>query len=371
VTAKHPYQSLANYAFWRKAICNVEPAEVDPVVRAPFTISRRDKVVTAGSCFAQHIGRRLRAAGFNHFVTETVHPIVDDVVGDDFSYGLFSARYGNIYTARQLLQLLRRAYGVFEPDERLWREADGSLIDPFRPLIQPGGFATELELESDRMQHFRAVRKAIEGLDVFIFTLGLTEAWESRADGAVFPVCPGVSGGEFDATRFRFVNFGVEAVVSDMTAAIEFILSKNTSAKFILTVSPVPLIATMEDRSVIVSSTYSKSVLRVAAEVVQSKSSSVAYFPSYEIICGGFNRGRYFAHDQRSVTEAGVDHVMRLFMRHYASNDAQEDLSVEESKRVSSLQGKHTVAIDQVVEALCDEQLLDGEWNASLRDIAI
>ena len=44
---------------------------------------------------------------------------------------------------------------------------------------------------------------------------------------------------------------------------------------------------------------------------------NVAYFPSFEIITGHYNHGRYFAPDLRSVTEEGVSHVMRVFLRHY------------------------------------------------------
>jgi hypothetical protein len=359
----HPYQSIPKYCYWRKAVSEVEPTEVDPVVRGSFAISQHDKVVTAGSCFAQHIGRRLRASGFNYFVTEPANPAVADVVEEDFSYGLFSARYGNIYTPRQLVQLLHRAYGLYEPDEQPWRESDGALIDPFRPTIQPHGFATTLEFEADRAQHFRAIRKAIEELDVFIFTMGLTEAWEAKSDGAIFPVCPGVSGGTFDPARYRFVNFGVEVAAQDMRIAIEYILSKNPAAKFILTVSPVPLIATMEDRSVMVSTTYSKSVLRVVAEMMQAAFPSVVYFPSYEIICGSFNRGSYFAADFRSVTEAGVDHVMRLFMRHYAKTAADTDISVERTERIVSVESTHMIAMEKVAQTLCDEELLDSGLN--------
>ena len=87
----------------------------------------------------------------------------------------------------------------------------------------------------------------------------------------------------------------------------------------ILTVSPVPLTATAEDRGVLVSTTLSKSVLRVAAEEISRERDYVAYFPSYEIVTGNYTRGAYFGEDLRSITEAGVAHVMRLFMKHYTS----------------------------------------------------
>src|SRR5205823_5578884 len=76
-------------------------------------------------------------------------------------------------------------------------------------------------------------------------------------------------------------------------------------------------VATAEPRSVLVATTYSKSVLRVAAEEIANHDPGIAYFPSYEIITGQHTRGRYFASDLRSVTEEGVARVMALFLQHY------------------------------------------------------
>ena len=81
--------------------------------------------------------------------------------------------------------------------------------------------------------------------------------------------------------------------------------------------SPVPLIATYEPRNVLVSTTYSKSVLRVAAEMAWRKHEWVDYFPSYEIITGNYNNSSYYESDYRSVNSLGVDHAMRCFLAHY------------------------------------------------------
>jgi hypothetical protein len=77
--------------------------------------------------------------------------------------------------------------------------------------------------------------------EVLVFTLDLTEAWVSNADGAVFPVCPGVSGGSFDACRYSFVNFSYEDIVADLEAFICRWKAVRSDGKLILTVSPVPL----------------------------------------------------------------------------------------------------------------------------------
>ena len=357
----HPYRSLPDHCFWRRSIAGVSASDVDPVVHAKFKISRNDRIATAGSCFAQHIARHLTQSGFNYFVTETAHPHVAHIA-NDYNYGLFTARYGNIYTSRQLVQTIKRAYGLFVPQDDAWPTTDGRVIDPYRPQIQPDGFASLDELTEDRRQHFAAIRRAVEELDVFVFTLGLTESWYFLADGAVYPLCPGVAGGVFDETKHGFVNLDVGHVIADLTETIDLIRSKNVNARFILTVSPVPLIATMEDRSVLASTTYSKSVLRVAAEEVAARYDEVAYFPSYEVITGSYTRGRYFDEGLRDVTEEGVSHVMRLFMKHYA--DGSEHVSPPRTPKVDRRQQEAEDIrreLAEIAAVMCDEVRLDAD----------
>lgn len=317
---RHPYADMPDYAFWRRSVARVPGAAIDPVVNAPFRFGSRAKVATAGSCFAQHIGRYLQAADCGYLVTESAHPLATEDAARTTNYGVFTARYGNIYTARQLIQLFERAYGRFAPVDDIWDEGGGVFLDPFRPTVQPRGFNSREEFQIDRDRHFRAVRAAFETLDVLVFTLGLTEAWRSRVDGAVYPVCPGVSGGDFSPDRHEFVNFGVEEVVTDLGSFISGLRAVNPTSKVILTVSPVPLAATAEKRHVLTSTVYSKSVLRVAAEMTMRAYPDVAYFPSYEIVASGM-AGDYFASDRRSVTEEGVAHVMRVFAAHYLKGE--------------------------------------------------
>jgi hypothetical protein len=155
-----------------------------------------------------------------------------------------------------------------------------------------------------------------ERSDVFVFTLGLTEAWRSKRDGAVFPVAPGVSAGRVDENEHEFVNFTTADVSRDLASFLERLAGVNPRVRVILTVSPVPLIATYESRHVVVSTTASKAALRAAADEIERSHPNVWYFPSYEIVTGHFSGGRYFESDMRSVSDEGVDHVMRLFFKH-------------------------------------------------------
>lgn len=349
----HPYRTQPDRAFWNRSLGGVAPSEVDPVADIDFRLTGADKVATAGSCFAQHIARHLQRAGLGYLVTERGDDL-GVLTAPDFNYGTFTARYGNLYTSRQLLQLFQRAYGTFAPEDDLWAEGPNHFIDPFRPQIQPGGFLSERELRLDREIHLKAVRTAFETLDVLVFTLGLTELWASVGDGAAYPVCPGVSGGTFDPDRYSFVNLDVLDVVKDMLEFFQLLRSVNQRARMILTVSPVPLAATATQEHVLSATTYSKAVLRAAAEMIVRRQDGICYFPSYEIITGSFNRGRYYADDLRSVTEEGVAHVMRLFLKHvYGLEGAQPNLPFDEQ----AADGRPSAA-EEAVRVICEEEAL-------------
>lgn len=361
-----PYSSRPDSAFWKRVVAGVSPGEVSPVTPPPFSISSADKVATAGSCFAQHIARYLKGAGVEPFVTERAPVIVDAETALEFQYGVYSARYGNVYTTRQLLQLFDRAFGAFVPTDTSWSR-DGRFFDPYRPSVQPEGFVSLKELELDRLQHLQQVRRMFEELDVFVYTLGLTEAWFNKADGAVYPVCPGCGWGEFDPDLHGFANFSVAQVDHDLDAFLLRLRSVNPAAKVILTVSPVPLAATAEDRHVLESTVLSKSVLRVAADQIQRRHEGVAYFPSYEIITGAFNRGAYYDTDLRTVLPAGVEHVMRTFFSAYLPEIGTLNLKTSTQSGSSRTDvGEKFAAAERdksaeelIVDLICEEDELD------------
>lgn len=318
----NPYTGLPDHHFWRRSVAGIEPFHLDPVTAVRFRIGRDERVATAGSCFAQHISRRLAGIGFNYFVTEDGAGLPEDE-RKSRQFGVFSARFGNLYTTRQLLQLLEACLDGRTPAEAAWQRDDGRFVDALRPQVEPDGFATAdavLEARADHLQH---VRRMFTECDVFVFTLGLTEAWCSLVDGTVYPLAPGVAGGRHDPRRHAFANFTVEAVGADLEAFLQRLRSVNPAVRVILTVSPVPLVATYEPRHVLVSTTYSKSVLRVAAEAAWRAHDWVEYFPSYEIITGHYHGGAYFEADCRNVNAIGVDHAMRCFLRHYADGPSR------------------------------------------------
>jgi len=345
----HPYEQLPDHQFWRRAVAMLPPAAVDPIAEVPFRISATDKVATAGSCFAQNLAPALRARGLNYYVAESAPAGLTPDEAWRRNYGRFSCRFGNIYTARQLLQTMRRAYGRLAPDVDAWTTSEGRFVDPFRPTAEPDGFATLDALHADRASHLESVRRMMETLDVLIFTMGLTECWQTRGEGAVVPLAPGVAGGTFDPNEFVFCNPRAGEIAADLLAFADELAAINARAKVILTVSPQPLTATYRPIHALVANAVTKAALRAAVDEVCTQRPGIAYFPAYEIVTMPGNAMRFFADNQRTVTPLGVAHVMRLFFKHFAM----------ETTAAPTQQIDAAAEAQRLATAACEEDALD------------
>ncbi len=348
-----PYTELPGRAFWRKGVVERTDIVRSDLYIPKFPITRKHRIATAGSCFAQHVGRTLRSAGFNVLDTEP-GPRVPPAALNAHGYGLYSARYGNIYTARQLRQLLQEAFKGLKPAYPVW-EKDGRFYDAFRPGVEPDGLPSEADVLRHRAQHLEAVRKLFSSLDVFVFTFGLTETWAAKCDGTVYPTAPGTIAGRFDPERFEFLNMRYGDVLSDFRAVGKMLRTLNPGIRFLVTVSPVPLTATASGQHVEAATSYSKSVLRAVCGALWEDHKDVDYFPSYEVIMTQTAQGQNFHGNYRTVSAEGVDKAMGLFMR--AQGVAEGGPSEETSETPDSgAEGSR----DEIDELVCEEALLDA-----------
>jgi hypothetical protein len=310
----HPYEHLPPSAFWRTGVAELSPLAMRDVWAPKFDIRAEDSVATAGSCFAQHIGRALVARGYNWFDAEPAPADLKTASRQRFNYGIFSFRTSNIYTGAMLRQWIEWALGISKPPEEIWEEG-GRFFDPFRPSIEPDGFESAEELLSSRAQTLNAVKRALRYGSVFTFTLGLTEGWINRRRGYVYAACPGTLHGTFDAAEHGFRNFTHSEILGDLTAAFGLAREVNPDLRILLTVSPVPLTATASGNHVLVASTYSKSVLRAVAGEYTDGLDYADYFPSYELIATAPSRAMFYEPNLRNVSGQGVDFVMDAFFR--------------------------------------------------------
>lgn len=349
----HPYKSQPDKAFWSRAVA--ENYSASDLVESLYPIFRaNDIVASAGSCFASNIVKPIEAVGFRYMRTEEL-PSPLNQLPENLGYRNFSAAYGNIYTARQFRQLLERADGRFRPAENYWLMS-GDYVDPFRPgLRYPANSLGEHN--AIQAQHLESTKYAFTNADVTVFTLGLTEAWESIEDGSVYPTCPGTVSGVFDDQKYRFINFSVHEVVDDMVRAFSIIKSWRSEARFVLTVSPVPLVATATNEHVVTATILSKSILRVAASEVCREMSDVKYFPAYEIVTGPQDARNLFEENRRDVTQDAIDIVMKSLI---SNCEIPKNINKANQQKVLSEVAMRSSISRDLMNAECDEVVL--EW---------
>lgn len=314
--AASPYASQPAHAFWRSAVVEQQPDAVAKLHQPRFALTPDTAIMTAGSCFAQHLHRKLRGMGWGVIVKEDVSGHVPDRVAARYGFGQYTARYGNIYTARQWVELIEEATSETPPPPIIWAK-DDRFVDALRPSVEPKGLEHPDEVAQSRTAHLRAVREALHAAECVIFTLGLTEAWIDRATGRALPTAPGTVAGNMADNPADFVNFSYEQVLADLTKARALLRGINAQMKILLTVSPVPLTATRTTSHIAVASTASKAILRTACDAMLRQFDDVDYFPSYEIITTPVLGGPFFAANKRNPSDTGVARVMQVFEDSY------------------------------------------------------
>ena len=345
---RHPYQNLTDSAFWKTGVVQT-PASPDrwvELVQSKQMIQPGARIASAGSCFAQHVATHLRRNTTNLLDCEPPPPGLAADQHHRFGYSLYSARYGNIYTVRQLRQLVEEVAGLHQPEGHLWRRGD-HWIDGLRPSVEPIGLESEQEVVAHRRFHLQCVATMLEQLDWLVVTLGLTECWRHRPSGTVFPMAPGTQAGSFDPDLH-------ELWISSHREAQEDLLSLRSSIErlrggrpfeLLLTVSPVPLTATASGQHVLSATLQAKATLLSVAQELAREQAGIHYFPSYEIIHHPNRRGSAFEANLRSIRADAVADVMEVFQRSYGP-EPTETVAVD----------PNTPGADDLV---CDEALLE------------
>lgn len=351
----NPYKNQSPKHFWKTGVSLADPLYPSEFYTKKWSIFHDDKIATAGSCFAQHIGKNLKSKDFMVLDKEPPPKSLDNHHHTEYGYGLYSARYGNIYTVKQLLQLAEESFGLISPRFYPW-EKSGRYYDALRPGVEPEGFCSTQEMSENRIFHLDCVRQMFKEMDVFVFTLGLTEAWIEEGAETAFPTAPGVIAGNFHTNKVSFNNFTFNEIMNDFIKFMNLVNENRESLiplKILLTVSPVPLTATATVDHVLLASTYSKSVLRAVAGQLSSDFTNVDYFPSYEIISNCFTRGVFYENNLRTVTSQGVNTVMKIFfLEHRLEN--KKKLTIDHTNFQAI---KSTTNLDDIA---CEEQLLES-----------
>ncbi len=282
-----------------------------PEIEPKFKLRSQDKFYAIGSCFARGIEHMLvqRRIAVESVAPEFVNlqPVNKEVTGLGFT---------NKYNTFSILNELRWALdpeAVF-PIDSIVQVTESTWFDPhITPTLELAGLQETL----DRRAMLQTVSKRIANCRAVIITLGLVEVWRDCEVDVYTNSTPARSVLKTQPKRYEFHVTSFAQNWANLEA-IHALLTRycHPEVRIVITVSPVPLMATFSKMDVVVANTYGKSLLRAVAQEWAATHVNVDYFPSYEIVQNS-SRAAVWERDLRHVTGAGVQQIMELFLRNY------------------------------------------------------
>jgi hypothetical protein len=225
----------------------------------------------------------------------------------------------NKYTVHSMSHELRRVlHDETYDNEGLIELAENQWFDPHASSLR----LFDLETARSNRQEIRDGTAKIRHADFVIFTLGLTEGWTDTKTGLAMNNPPSGRNLSLNAGRFRFIDYGYDSILAEFLDLIALIRRTcNPDMKFIVTVSPIPMITTFRNLDIMVAHSASKAVLRAVADEAQRRLEYVDYFPAYEIVVHS-PRHLVWLEDQMHVAPEVTKTIARQFIEKYRVQQA-------------------------------------------------
>lgn len=255
------------------------------------------RIATIGSCFATELAnglRRLKLAGGQH------------------PAGLF-------YNTKSIRQELERIVGGWpERTREPYWPVNAGWAHPFKEVTQH--FATEPEIAAWSDGLDRDADTLFRSANLVVVTLGLIETWRNPNTGNTFRQIPHPEAFGRAPAEFHRLD---HATMREDLEAIRRVVVEELGAKLVVTVSPVPLVATMTPLDVFVANTESKSRIRSAVSEFVAAHEDVHYFHSYELVTNAERSGDFMKEDGRHVKREAVEYILADFLRVFAAPDVE------------------------------------------------
>jgi hypothetical protein len=300
---------------------------IEPICRPGFTptfkLQPGGKIYTTGSCFARNVEDALSARGFDVVNKDVMQ------LGPEFT----QMRRGilNNYAIPSMFNELSWALNPrtpFDEAHHFVEVSNGKFIDiHLPPRIRPAS----LEAVRARRQAIIDVARRVVECSTIVMTLGLVEAWFDRETKSYINYAPPRMLTARNAGRFELHVLDYKTSLDYLRRIVRMLKEKAAPDHHILlTVSPVPLLATFTPHDVLVANAYSKSLLRVVADVVAGENDHIDYYPSYESVTLS-DRKLTWKDDQHHVRDDVVAINVGRMIHAYSEIDTLTDHSVPEA----------------------------------------
>ena len=338
------------FATWgdRAELNRVEPL-AKPNFDAPFKLRRGEPIFTVGSCFARNVEVELLRRGLRVPMRDlfklpdfvSLDPSIINNFGTPSIYNEFSWALGET---------------EFVPEDHILEIAPGRFVDlHLIPSLRPDSWAVAMRRRAGIVEAFRTVAEC----RVMIVTLGLVELWFDAKTGYYLNAQPRPSLVRAEPDRYRLHVLSYEDALDYLNRTLTLIRARaNPDIQVLLTVSPVPMMATHRPQDVMVANMYSKSVLRTVAETICATNDSVTYFPSYESVTLSDRLLAWhddMTHVQKSIVALNVGRMVEAFIESDgdAGATSDDDLAQDPAKLVEKAAAMR-IELSEQTEAFFD-----------------
>lgn len=250
-----------------------------------------DKLLVMGSCFAEHIGGRLKQMKFR---TE-LNP-----------YGIL---YNPLSIAEALMRLIEQRPFV-EKELREFPDGGWNTWLHHSRYSHPDKTGALMAINRSLVSASTLLRQA----DVLILTLGTAWVYRLKDTRQVVGNCHKVPEREFVRQRLT-----VEEITDVYVVLLARLWNINPKVRVLFTVSPVRHL-----KDTLHGNQLSKSTLLLAVdELCRRYPEQLCYFPAYEIVVDELRDYRFYAEDMAHPSSQAVEYVWKQFVESMADRETQ------------------------------------------------
>ena len=261
------------------------------IPKQDISMNHATRVMLFGSCFSEHIGRKL----LQHKFKAAVNP------------------FGILYNPHSVSQSIKRLLSgkSFTEEDLLFHQ------EMYHSLMHHGQFsATDKQACLDHItDRFKQAAEMIPSTELYLITFGSAYAYTWKETGAIVGNCH-----KIPADRFHRFRLSVEEIADEWSEVITMCRSLHPDAKFLFTVSPIRHWKEGAHENQI-----SKSILHLAIDRLQDRyGESVGYFPAYEVMMDELRDYRFYDEDMIHPSSQAVDYIWQRFSETYFSVETRQ-----------------------------------------------
>lgn len=252
-------------------------------------ISHQDEVLFIGSCFSEHISKRLI----------------------DLKFKVDSNPYGIVFNPASIELLLNRIIAKNYFNETDVFEKDGSwfTLQAHSSIRQ----TTKQELLEALNLTLNEWHKKLQTADFLIITFGSAFVYRGKQKNEFVTNCH-----KLPASQFEKELLENNVIVPAYNALIERLKLFNSKLQLLFTVSPVKHL-----RDGVVENTLSKAILIQAVHHIVKQHSNCFYFPAYELVNDDLRDYRFYEADMAHPNKQAIDYVWQKFANVFFTEETQ------------------------------------------------